>query len=185
MRIYGNRKLKTIPGQQVRPTAAKVREAVFNIWQDRVVGCCWLDLCAGNGSMGAEALCRGARWVVGIEKWGKACQTVKQNWQQVAPAGSQFEVIRGNVVAKLPQLAGTSFDLIYFDPPYRENLYQPVLQAIATHHLLAAGGELAVESDGELSFGGWLPETLAVCRQRVYGDTTVSFFQPVAMGKEA
>ncbi len=175
MRIYGNRKLKTVPGQQVRPTGAKVREAVFNIWQDRIVGCFWLDLCAGNGSMGAEALCRGAQRVVGVEKWGKACHIVRQNWQQVAPEGSQFEVIRANVVSALPQLAGESFDLIYFDPPYRDRLYQPVFKAIADYQLLAEGGELAVESDRRQNFD-WLPEALAVCRQKVYGDTTVTFF---------
>ena len=60
MRIYGNRQLKTLPGQITRPTPARVREAVFNIWQGSVENCRWLDLCAGSGSMGAEALCRGA-----------------------------------------------------------------------------------------------------------------------------
>ena len=54
MRIYGNRQLKTLPGQATRPTSARVREALFNIWQGEITGCCWLDLCAGNGSMGAE-----------------------------------------------------------------------------------------------------------------------------------
>ena len=69
MRIYGNRQLKTVPGQRTRPTSARVREALFNILaRSRITGCRWLDLCAGNGSMGAEALCRGASKVVGIEQ---------------------------------------------------------------------------------------------------------------------
>jgi 16S rRNA (guanine(966)-N(2))-methyltransferase RsmD len=55
MRIYGNRQLKTLPGQDTRPTVARVREAVFNIWQGTIADCRWLDLCAGTGSMGAEA----------------------------------------------------------------------------------------------------------------------------------
>ncbi len=73
LRIYGNRQLKTLPGQATRPTSARVREAVFNIWQGAIADCRWLDLCAGNGSMGAEALCRGASYVVGIELASQAC----------------------------------------------------------------------------------------------------------------
>ena len=59
LRIYGNRQLKTLPGQATRPTTGRVREALFNIWRGSIVGCDWLDLCAGNGVMGAEALCPG------------------------------------------------------------------------------------------------------------------------------
>ena len=73
VRIYGNREIKTLPGEETRPTSARVREALFNIWQGRILGCRWLDLCAGSGAMGAEALCRGAAEVVGIEKSGAAC----------------------------------------------------------------------------------------------------------------
>ena len=72
IRIYGNRPIKTLPGQATRPTPAKVREALFNSWQGRVNGSRWLDLCAGSGAMGAEALCRGASLVVGIEQAGAA-----------------------------------------------------------------------------------------------------------------
>ncbi|MER3475705.1 MAG: 16S rRNA (guanine(966)-N(2))-methyltransferase RsmD, partial [Leptolyngbya sp. ERB_1_2] len=68
LRIYGNRSLKTLPGQETRPTLARVREAVFNIWQGSIEQCRWLDLCTGSGSMGAEALCRGASIVIGIEQ---------------------------------------------------------------------------------------------------------------------
>jgi 16S rRNA G966 N2-methylase RsmD len=83
----GDRKLKTLAGEATRPTASRVREAVFNIWQSRVRGCRWLDLCAGSGAMGAEALLRGAEFVVGIEQAGAACQLIKQNWQQVCESG--------------------------------------------------------------------------------------------------
>ena len=79
LRIYGNRQLKTVPGQTTRPTTGRVREALFNIWQGSISGCHWLDICAGNGVMGAEALCRGAAAVVGIEQAGLACRTIQQN----------------------------------------------------------------------------------------------------------
>ena len=81
LRIYGNRLIKTLPGQDTRPTSARVREVVFNIWLEKITGCRWLDLCAGSGSMGAEALCRGASSVFAIEQCPRACGIIKQNWQ--------------------------------------------------------------------------------------------------------
>jgi 16S rRNA G966 N2-methylase RsmD len=80
----GDRHLKTLAGAATRPTASRVREAIFNIWQSRVWGCRWLDLCAGSGAIGAEAILRGADYVVGIEQSGAACQLIKQNWQKVS-----------------------------------------------------------------------------------------------------
>ena len=97
LRIYGNRQLKTLPGQETRPTLAVVRQAVFNIWQGRIADCRWLDLCAGSGAMGAEALCRGAAIVVGIERSPRACGVIQQNWQQVAQATQKFQVMRRDV----------------------------------------------------------------------------------------
>ncbi|MBD2315049.1 16S rRNA (guanine(966)-N(2))-methyltransferase RsmD [Desertifilum sp. FACHB-1129] len=180
MRIYGNRQLKTLPGLETRPTTGRVREAVFNIWQNRVEGCRWLDLCAGNGSMGAEALCRGAGFVVGIEQNAKACAIIRQNWEKVASV-EQFQVIKGNVLSRLPQLAGQTFDFIYFDPPYDSPLYPPVLSAIAQLDLLSPDGEMALEHRPEQeSFE--LPSGLEICRQKVYGNTALTFIRRLESG---
>ncbi len=207
MRIYGNRQIKTLPGLETRPTPARVREAVFNIWQGAIAQCRWLDLCAGTGAMGAEALCRGASLVVGMDKWGKACSIMQQNWQQVAQPEQTFQVMRGDVVGRLKTLAGQKFDRIYFDPPYASDLYNPVLDAIAHYQLLADQGELAVE----YSPNHWTPQllkaedrrqqaegkeeggkvkgnddcrdsscyvsTLEICRQKVYGNTALVFYR--------
>jgi len=198
MRIYGNRQLKTLPGLETRPTPARVREAVFNIWQGAIAQCRWLDLCAGTGAMGAEALCRGASLVVGIDIKGKACSIMQQNWRQVA----QPEQTPG----RLKTLADQQFDRIYFDPPYASDLYNPVLEAIAHYQLLADQGELAVEyspkhwtpqlfkAEGSLKAeqkheGGKVKEnydcrdvagnvsTLEICRQKVYGNTALVFYR--------
>jgi len=177
VKIYGNRQLKTLPGKVIRPTSALVREAVFNIWQGSIADCRWLDLCAGNGSMGAEALCRGASLVVGIEKWAKACAVIKQNWEQVAQPDQNFEVIRGDVVRQLKILAGKQFDYIYFDPPYASKLYQPVLEAIAHYQLLDQTGELAVEHSANQTPSS-PTSNLEVCRQKVYGNTALTFYRP-------
>lgn len=182
LRIYGNRQLKTLPGQSTRPTPARVREALFNIWQRQVAGCRFLDLCAGSGAIGAEALCRGAQQVVGIEQSSRACAVIEQNWRQVAQPHQSFQVIRGNLLHKLPTLAGQSFDLIYFDPPYASELYQPVLTAIAQHQLLANAGAIAVEHDPTQWNSQNYPEiavgsiVLQSDRQKIYGTTAITFY---------
>ena len=175
MRIYGNRQLKTLPGKDTRPTTARVREALFNIWQGRVNGCHWLDLCTGNGSMGAEALCRGGAMVVGIEKNGAAYHIIQENWRKVAGEEQKFQVIRGDVLVKLKTLQSQQFDLIYFDPPYESTLYEPVLKRIVTYNLLADQGEIAVEHHPQRWSATQIPG-LTICRQKVYGNTTLTFY---------
>jgi len=176
VRIYGNRLLKTLSGQDTRPTPARVREALFNIWQGTIADCRWLDLCAGSGAMGAEALCRGARLVVGIEQSPRACAIVQQNWQAIGSADQVFQLIRGDVVRRIATLAGQQFDRIYFDPPYDSALYTPVMAAIAQLHLLAPDGELAVEHDPQRSELPVLP-ALERCAQKVYGGTAIAFYR--------
>ncbi len=178
LRIYGNRLLKTLPGLDTRPTLARVRAAVFNIWQGNIEGCRWLDLCAGSGSMGAEALCRGANLVIGIEQSSRACAIIRQNWQQIAREEQTFQIVSGEVVRCLKTLAGQSFDRIYFDPPYNSNLYQPVLDAIAQHHLLDSEGELAMEHSPHLTTI-ISPLSLEICRQKIYGNTALTFYRHI------
>ncbi len=175
VRIYGNRQIKTLRGLETRPTTARVREALFNIWQADITGCRWLDLCCGSGSMGAEALCRGATSVIGIERSKRACALIRQNWQQVAGEAQTFEILQGDVVQRLKQLAGQSFDRIYFDPPYESELYQPVLAAIAQNRLLDPSGELAVEHGPHRPLLTKV-DTLVAHRTKYYGNTTLTFF---------
>ncbi|BAU11275.1 putative methyltransferase [Leptolyngbya sp. NIES-3755] len=174
LRIYGNRPIKTLPGQETRPTLARVREAVFNIWQSSIEQCRWLDLCTGSGSMGAEALCRGASLVVGIEQSVAACRIIEQNWKQVAKPQQSYQVLRGDVVKRLEKLSGQQFDRIYFDPPYDSDLYVPVLNTIASLNLLAPDGEFAVEHRPSSR----LPEIpLSIVREKRYGNTALTFYQ--------
>jgi 16S rRNA (guanine(966)-N(2))-methyltransferase RsmD len=176
LRVYGNRALKTLPGLETRPTTARVRQAVFNIWQGRIQGCRWLDLCAGCGSMGAEALGRGAAEVVGVEQGVAACAVVRQNWQKLAQPEQRVRIFRGDVLNQLSRFKGQPFDLIYFDPPYSSSLYPPVLSQIAQLGLLQAGGEVAVEHGPQ----GWQPGEsipgLRLIRQKRYGLTHLAFY---------
>lgn len=174
LRIYGNRLLKTLPGEQTRPTAARVREAVFNVWQGSIAGCRWLDLCAGAGTMGAEALCRGAVEVVAMEQSPRALAIIRENLQRVKQADQSVEILRGDVMARLKSLQGRQFDRMYFDPPYASSLYQPVLAAIAQYELLAPDGEIAVEHRRDRLAIEPI-STLEILRERRYSNTTVTF----------
>lgn len=183
LRIYGNRSLKTVPGRDTRPTPARVREALFNIWQGKIEGCRWLDLCAGTGAMSAEALCRGASLVVGIEQSSRACAVIQHNWQQVATPQQSIQLVRGNILQRLPRLARHPFDRIYFDPPYASGLYRPALEAIARYRLLAPTGEIAVEHSPEILLPEMLTSSdadgidLVQCRHKVYGGTALTFYE--------
>jgi 16S rRNA (guanine966-N2)-methyltransferase len=179
LRIYGNRQLKTLSGPATRPTPARVREALFNIWQGKIGGARWLDLCAGSGAMGAEALCRGAGSAIAIDQSAAACRIIQQNWQQVAQPEQWIKVIRGDVVRKLATLRGQCFDRIYFDPPYASPLYLPVLEAIATLDLLDTNGQLAAEHDPQNELPptiGTSNHQIAIARQKRYGNTALTFY---------
>ncbi|MEG3848357.1 16S rRNA (guanine(966)-N(2))-methyltransferase RsmD [Microcoleus sp. herbarium19] len=174
LRICGNRQIKTLPGLATRPTPSRVREALFNIWQGTIAGCRWLDICTGSGSMGAEALCRQAASVTGIEQSAKACAIIRENWEKVADESQTFQILRGNATAKLAALAPEEFDRIYFDPPYASDLYEPVLNAIASQEMLAPDGEIAIEHSPERSVQPI--SGLEICRQKVYGNTALTFY---------
>jgi 16S rRNA (guanine966-N2)-methyltransferase len=174
LRIHGNRLLKTLPGEATRPTLAKVRQAVFNIWQGTIADCRWLDLCAGSGSMGAEALCWGATIAVAIEQSPQAAAIVQQNWQQVVKPDQTIRVIRNDVLKGLKSLSGQQFDRIYFDPPYASGLYESVLAAIVTYDLLAPTGEIAAEHSPKESIP--TPAGLSIVRQKTYGNSALTFY---------
>ncbi|MFN9175483.1 MAG: 16S rRNA (guanine(966)-N(2))-methyltransferase RsmD [Synechocystis sp.] len=176
MRIYGNRLLKTLPGPQTRPTTGKVRMALFNIWRSGIEGSSWLDLCAGNGTMGAEALCRGAKTVIGIEQSGKACAMIRDNWQRLAQPDQSWQILRGSVLKLLPTLTGQTFDWIYFDPPYASELYEPVLKAVAELRLLNPAGEMAVEYDPKQWQFLETVGNLQLIRQKKYGLSHLAFY---------
>lgn len=179
VRIYGNREIKTLPGETTRPTSARVREALFNIWQGRILDCRWLDLCAGSGAMGAEALCRGAAAVVGIEKSGAACRVVTENWQKVAQTHQSFQVMQGDVVRQLAKLKAQTltdkqrFDCVYFDPPYASELYAPVLAEVVP--LLKNRAQIAVEYSEAYWQPTQLPDTLKIVKEKRYGSTHLAF----------
>ncbi len=160
-----------------RPTSSKVRQALFNIWQGRQLqDSSWLDLCAGTGAVGTQALLEGAKEVVGMEINHQACQNIQKAWQKFSSPCQSFRVIQGNILTKLHHLSGEKFDFIYFDPPYQSGLYEPTLRLTASLELLDSQAEMAIEHDPKF----WQPtqclDFFKMHRQKKYGDTFLSFF---------
>lgn len=170
---FRGRPLKTLTGSVTRPTTGRVREAVFNILQGRVLESRWLDLCAGSGAMALEALSRGAKEAVLIENNPRACQVIRANIQDLG-VGGVSRLIQGDAVWGISLLAkeGEPFDLIYIDPPYQqEQTYRALLRSAPD--LLVSGGLFMVEHPP----GFILPVALELIDSRRYGTAQISFFR--------
>lgn len=183
MRIIGGRfrgrRLATVAGP-VRPTADRVREAIFNILGDRVRDAAVLDLYAGTGALGLEALSRGAATVVFVEQHRRVLQLLQRNLALLGLT-SQARILAGRVLGILPRLArsGCRFNLVFLDPPYGHGLAAATLKTLASLDLVQPGGLVVVEHHRAEELA---PAYAALHRSdcRTYGTTCVSFYQPLA-----
>ena len=132
-------------GLETRPTSDKVKEGVFSSIQFELEGADVLDLFAGSGQMGIEALSRGAESCVFIDRDRKAVSLVKENLEACALRGS---VLQADALGYLR--GGEKFDLIFIDPPYDSGLYAPVLETINLVDNLSDGGIIICETRKEI-----------------------------------
>ena len=134
--------LKTLPTKDVRPTTDKTKETLFNILMPLLPGCSFLDLFAGSGGIGIEALSRGAKKAVFVEQDAKACAVIKDNLH-FTKLDRDAELIRGDVLRALPSLAAKGpFDIIFMDPPFDHELEKEVLMRLADFPLLKEDGTI-------------------------------------------
>ncbi|MDD3693212.1 MAG: 16S rRNA (guanine(966)-N(2))-methyltransferase RsmD [Oscillospiraceae bacterium] len=143
-------RLETLTGNDSRPTAAKVKEAVFSAIQFEIDGRQVLDLFAGSGQMGLEALSRGAAGCVFVDNSAKAAKVVRNNLSRLLK-GLPDHIKNVNVINTdaMSYLKSTedSFDLVFIDPPYASNLLKPALDAV--QKLMNKGGVIVCESDAD------------------------------------
>lgn len=132
MRVIGGmhkgRKIKSLKGENTRPTADIVREALFDILGSKIVGSRFLDLFAGTGAVGIEALSRGAESAVFVEKSPEACSIIKQNLTDLNLI-EKSQIIRDDAEFALEKLLreGKEFDITFMDPPYSKGKIEPIL----------------------------------------------------------
>lgn len=115
--IYRSRRLEAPPGLATRPTSDRLRETLFNVLAPKIAGAAFLDLYAGSGAVGLEALSRGAASVTFVERAPAALKVLRSNLAQMGAAGG-FRVQTGSVATFLRVDRSVSFDLVFLDPPY-------------------------------------------------------------------
>ena len=178
---FKGRRLAAVRGS-MRPTADRVREAVFNILGAEVSGARVLDLFAGSGALGIEALSRGAEAAVFVEQHPTALAVLRRNLE-LCGLTAQTAVLAQPVAAALRGLAaqGRNFTLVFCDPPYGQGLVRDTLERLGEVGLVAPGGLVAAEhsrrDEPAPEYGA-----LARIQERRYGDTVVTFYRREAAG---
>ncbi len=173
---FSGRTLK-VPRDSVRPTAERVREALFSMLEHRgaIAGARVLDAFAGSGALGLEALSRGAASVLFVEKSRSAARTLGENITAFGVA-ARARIVQRDTMLALRTLgsAREPFDLCFIDPPYASSLAAATLAALASGGLLSARAVLVAESDRRHAPGPIAGLTLAL--ERRYGDTLISLY---------
>jgi 16S rRNA (guanine(966)-N(2))-methyltransferase RsmD len=168
----------------IRPTADRLRETLFDVLTAgnpaALEGTAWLDLYAGTGAVGIEALSRGAAMVYFVESSAAPAELIRRNLQSLGIAGG-FEVLRTDVVRALKTLEGRGIfaDYVFLDPPYRlEEEYGRTLNALSHSRLLKPESLIIAEHHKKLDPGETLGE-LRRYRKLLQGDAALSFFRRV------
>jgi 16S rRNA (guanine966-N2)-methyltransferase len=177
------RKLKLVPGDSTRPIMDRVKEALFNILGTGIRGCSFLDLFAGTGSVGIEALSRGAERVLFIDNDRLAVRTVHENLEHTRLA-DRAEVLRADAFVYLQRQNPEAFEYIYVAPPQYKGMWKKILLALDENPAhLQPDGVVVVQIDPSERE----EVALRVLRQydeRLYGRTLLWFFERPAPGEE-
>ena len=181
---FKGRRLKTLKGSEVRPTADRVKESLFRIFGEQVVDADFLDLCAGTGNIGLEALSQGAKSTTFIDSNYHCIRIIESNLEMCGfdrkhPHVRLIHLDAQKALARLGKRKA-KFDLIYFDPPYASKIHESCVRQIAEADLLSLEGLLVVEHR-KVQEADWTEsltlDELVLSRQERYGDTMLSFYR--------
>jgi 16S rRNA (guanine966-N2)-methyltransferase len=179
LRIIGGelrgRKLVTVSGRQTRPTADRVRESIFNILGESVRNALVLDLFAGTGAMGIEALSRGAESVLFADNDKRALTALEKN-VKLCSFESRAKIIKWNILKNLNITSSfqQAYNLVFIDPPYNKNLIQPTLSNLDKSQCIENGARVAIEHSPHEPIAEQ-DQRFKISDQRRYGKTLVSF----------
>ncbi len=167
-------KLFTPKDYKVRPTADRVKEALFNIIAGYIPDAQILDAFAGTGNLGLEAWSRGARRVYFIDASTASLQLVKSNVAK-ARAEADVKIIRGTTPGEFAKFSrqGLKFDIIFSDPPYDKGLNQALYETLLQENILKPGGLLVLEHSLNENPADYIAENTQI-RTEKYGDTKIS-----------
>ena len=179
---YRRRTLRSLPGLEIRPTADRLRETLFNVLSAgdpaALAESTWLDLYAGTGAVGIEALSRGARMVYFVESSKAAADLIGQNLKSLGIARG-FQIVKADAGKALRQLdaAGSVADFVFLDPPYSmQDEYAKTLATLAESKLLHGRSLVIAEHEKRFDPGEAFGELLRY-RKLMQGDAALSFYR--------
>lgn len=176
--VHGGRVLKGPSSQKIRPTSDKLRQAIFNIlahgYDDPVAGARVLDLFAGTGALGIEALSRGAAFTLFVEEAAEARALIRGNVETLSLTGAT-KIFRRDATKLGPRGAFEPFSLVFCDPPYGKGLAEKALVSAREGGWLAKGALLVIEEAVAAKFAA--PEGFEVLERREYDDTEIVFLR--------
>lgn len=172
-------KLKTLEGDTTRPTAERVKEAVFSMLQMDIENREVLDLFSGSGQMALEALSRGANHAVLIDKSPMAINIIKENAQKTKLI-SQCDIRKEDFVEYIKKNSGKKFDIVFIDPPYASGFYQTALELLIKHQMLKESATVICESGDENIFAdnSKLEKCYSIVKKVRYGRTYITLLNP-------
>jgi len=177
---FRGRRLQTPPSDQTRPTSDRLRETLFNILAPRSQAVRFLDLCAGTGAVGIEALSRGAAHVVFVDQSRKMCGLIEANLKSLDIASDAYQIVQidaSDYLKRRVKKCELPFNIVFFDPPYAADYDEP-LNFIGEHssQILDAEGVLIVEHYKKKELPGQF-SGLTRYRELKQGDSVLSFYQ--------
>jgi 16S rRNA (guanine(966)-N(2))-methyltransferase RsmD len=179
---YRSRQLQSLPGMDLRPTADRLRETLFDVLTagnpSALDGTVWIDLYAGTGAVGIEALSRGAGMVYFVDLSSRAVELIRKNLESLK-LDAGFTVLKQDSVRALRELeeTGVQADFVFLDPPYRkEEAYRCTLEAVSKSRLLKAGSIVIAEHAKRFD-PGEVFKPLRRFRKLVQGDAALSFYR--------
>lgn len=168
--------LKAPTGLSTRPTTDRVKESMFGILGSLVEDACVFDIFSGTGNLSLEALSRGAREAIAVDKSANCGRIIRENGIKTR-LDARLTVLKGDGIRYLEQYAhrGSRFDLIFADPPYDQGFVAKVIAAVENTEVLSADGVLIVEHTKKEMIDEDSLAKIEIRRQERYGETMVSF----------
>ncbi|MFH0792992.1 MAG: 16S rRNA (guanine(966)-N(2))-methyltransferase RsmD [bacterium] len=185
MRIIGGAKkgriLKSPADEKTRPTLSRVREALFDMLRPRIEGTRFLDLFAGTGAIGLEALSHGCAYCCFVEKRSRSCLALEANIKTLGFSANS-SVVNKDVASWFHEISSADappqpFDVIFLDPPYDTDLVEKTLAHPVLIERLASSGALIIAQIGRKEALDLEPLPLSLIREKSYGDTRLLFFE--------